>query len=226
MKGYVRWVLLGLFVQVALFLPVHAGAATYSSGFDADVDGWSARGYDGAGSYIATGELSFSGTGGNPDGCLRFDDLDADRTTWFVAPSSLNGDWSANDGGFISFDQRLLIVGSSPTYTACAVALFDEIGNNSAIWTGGTPTGPTIGWVSMMVPIDEASWVVTGSWDALLARVTAFGIKAELTTGSFDVTGIDNVVVAEAAVVPIPGAVWLLGSGLIGMAGLRKKFHK
>lgn len=224
MKGYVRWALLGLFAQFALFVPIDAGAATYSSGFDADLDGWSARAYDGAGSYIATGELSFSGIGGNPDGCLRFDDSDADRTTWFVAPSGLNGDWSANDGGFISFDQRLVNVGSSPTYTASAVALFDEIGNNRAIWTGGTPTGAT-GWVSIMVPIDEASWVVTGSWDALLAGVTAFGIKAELTTGSFDITGIDNVVIAEAPSVPIPGAVWLLGSGLVGIAGLRKKFN-
>jgi len=26
--------------------------------------------------------------------------------------------------------------------------------------------------------------------------------------------------------IPIPGAVWLLGSGLIGLVGLRKKFHK
>jgi hypothetical protein len=28
----------------------------------------------------------------------------------------------------------------------------------------------------------------------------------------------------EFSTVPIPGAVWLLGSGLIGLLGLRKKF--
>jgi hypothetical protein len=29
-----------------------------------------------------------------------------------------------------------------------------------------------------------------------------------------------------ADVVPIPGAVWLLGSGLVGLVGLRKKLKK
>ncbi len=30
----------------------------------------------------------------------------------------------------------------------------------------------------------------------------------------------------EKTVVPVPAAIWILGSGLIGMAGLRKKFFK
>ncbi len=37
--------------------------------------------------------------------------------------------------------------------------------------------------------------------------------------------GLDNVIV-EIDPVPIPGAVWLLGSGLIGLVGLRRKFRK
>jgi len=31
--------------------------------------------------------------------------------------------------------------------------------------------------------------------------------------------------VADVAPVPIPGAIWLLGSGLIGMVGMRKKIR-
>jgi hypothetical protein len=30
----------------------------------------------------------------------------------------------------------------------------------------------------------------------------------------------------SASPVPIPGAVWLLGSGLLGLVGIRRKFHK
>lgn len=33
-------------------------------------------------------------------------------------------------------------------------------------------------------------------------------------------------IVAEGSPVPIPGAVWLLGSGLVGLVGVRKRFRK
>jgi hypothetical protein len=37
--------------------------------------------------------------------------------------------------------------------------------------------------------------------------------------------GLDNVVLTEATPIPIPGAIWLLGSGLIGLIGLKRKFR-
>ncbi len=37
---------------------------------------------------------------------------------------------------------------------------------------------------------------------------------------------IDNLIFEAGAPVPIPGAVWLLGSGLIGLAGFRRKLKK
>jgi hypothetical protein len=36
--------------------------------------------------------------------------------------------------------------------------------------------------------------------------------------------GFDALSFGEGAVVPIPGAVWLLGTGLIGLIGARRKF--
>ena len=36
----------------------------------------------------------------------------------------------------------------------------------------------------------------------------------------------DYVTEIEATVVPIPGAVWLLGAGLLGLVGIRRKFKK
>ena len=36
----------------------------------------------------------------------------------------------------------------------------------------------------------------------------------------------DKMVYAKFNMVPIPGAVWLLGPGLIGIVGIRRKFKK
>jgi hypothetical protein len=37
---------------------------------------------------------------------------------------------------------------------------------------------------------------------------------------------VDNLVINEAAAVPIPASVWLLGSGLLGLVGLRRKVSR
>ena len=44
--------------------------------------------------------------------------------------------------------------------------------------------------------------------------------------GASNATGKGHYSLVQFQVVPIPGAVWLLGSGLIGLLGLRRKFKK
>ena len=53
---------------------------------------------------------------------------------------------------------------------------------------------------------------------------TNFNIAIEPYSGSFPYYGpaIDNVTLGTAGAVPIPGAVWLLGSGLLGLGGWRR----
>ncbi len=67
---------------------------------------------------------------------------------------------------------------------------------------------------------------VTGSGE--VAGVYFFGGTVKCRTGDQGLVqsaGIvnNNWIVRECSTVPIPGAVWLLGSGLVGLAGLRRR---
>ena len=67
--------------------------------------------------------------------------------------------------------------------------------------------------------------VLTG-YDTTNIPVTSLGPLGEVlvTAALGDSSASARVIVADA--VPIPGAVWLLGSGLIGIVGIKRKFKK
>ena len=70
--------------------------------------------------------------------------------------------------------------------------------------------------------VDESFFEVGASFNEIIQNVTSIYIGADLTT-SLETTALDNV---QVGAVPIPAAVWLFGSGLIGLIGLaRRKTH-
>ena len=72
--------------------------------------------------------------------------------------------------------------------------------------------------------VAPASSIVTANYFALLADS-----GTEIINGSWDGSGIpsdDWSAVLQVAPVPVPAAVWLFGSGLIGLIGMRKKSSK
>lgn len=87
-------------------------------------------------------------------------------------------------------------------------------------WYWATPgsLNPTVGseTYDAKVSVGGSGGVVSGPHDGPWAN--AFPADADLPNFAF------RIWVDDGAVVPIPGAIWLLGSGLIGLAGIRKKY--
>lgn len=69
--------------------------------------------------------------------------------------------------------------------------------------------------------IDPSLWsdsYIDGNWVATISGPWSY-THTEGDRGYYSFSG-------TGTVVPIPGAIWLLGSGLIGLAGFRRKFRK
>jgi hypothetical protein len=68
---------------------------------------------------------------------------------------------------------------------------------------------------------DWASWLTVNVQTADVSKLIFYA--ADNYQNNYFWPSIDNMAINAA---PIPGAVWLLGSGLLGLAGLRRKFSR
>lgn len=207
---------LGVVTAFVADLAQSEATASVISTFDTDLDGWTGDN---------PGEVSFSATGGNPGGFLKFTD-GAPAGGLLIAPSKFLGDWTGMDGtGHISYDYRTINSGSHIEALAREVRI--EGPGGAANFVGSLPCPGnfcTSDFESIFVPLTEASWNVTsGSWSALLANVTDFQVRGDhyTTLSSGDSEGFDNIFLSgtpgKLAVIPLPSALTVLASGLVGL---------
>lgn len=83
--------------------------------------------------------------------------------------------------------------------------------------------GPAAGMTSTDIGVSESSSAPVGSSLGLTGGPGATSADFAWTNFSANTFGAIN---SGQTFVPLPGAVWFLGSGLIGLVGLRKKFKK
>jgi T5SS/PEP-CTERM-associated repeat protein len=130
--------------------------------------------------------------------------------------------------------------GSSTPLTITASAIADLSGLQSQLaagtavlsaWDFSITQGYTDGdpvYLSLFAGSDQSLstlslWHYDGStWSAFTANDLAY----DGTYASFTVTGFSGYAVSGTAPVPIPGAVWLLGSGLAGLVGMRRRLFR
>jgi len=210
MKG-IRYSILSAFVLCFLLMSVPA-QATLQYTFDATSEGWST--VDGA---------TFNGwqsTNGNPGGYIKGTDSVGGPTWYFASPSL--GNMSSYKGGTLSYDVNLLY--KSGSYFDNSEVIIKS-GSTTMSWNPATAHQPAVNaWTTYSVDLTSANFGVSeATFNSIMSNVTTIWIRGEYISGG-DSEGLDNVKVTSA--VPLPLPILLLGSGLAGMAALRKRLSR
>ena len=205
--------LLILFLIIS-FLP--SANAELVSTFDSGDEGWGAWSSD----PLDVSGFQWNSTGGNPGGYVSAVDGMTGAVWRFSSPDSWAGDWTQYIGGTIEWD-ILLIEAPELVYFENKELIIDAPDTGNYILADVNAV-PVLGqWVHFSVDLKPENFTQEGTRDFydIVANVEKIYIRGEFITGA-DSEGLDNVVVSA---VPIPTTLLLLGSGLLGIVGLRRK---
>jgi hypothetical protein len=140
-------------------------------------------------------------------------------------PGTLSQTFSTTAGA--SYEISFLLMHDSSGGTQDIAPYYPATQNLQVFWNGSLLwTAPTNNFA--LVP--EASryssaTIASVDWGIYTLTVLATGASSTISFAGQDTGGhyyLDNVSVNPLSSVPIPGPLWLLGSGLVGLAGLRR----
>jgi hypothetical protein len=121
-------------------------------------------------------------------------------------------------------------------YSGGGIANYSAFGGTVAIkYSGGGDllNGTVLNGVmtNMNINFQQGTFGAKFHCDALSAAIQGFYGVGDLPLGSISLSGVPNAGLTSftpntgsVSVVPIPGAVWLLGTGLVGLVGVRRRF--
>jgi hypothetical protein len=225
---------------LALFLSLAGPAFGYIETFDNNNAGWLAPTVDDQGN-VGLDIAGWSWTGGNPDGHVSGAlDSDATRLYGIQAPFG-TGAFGNLTGQTLTVDYRIdgWVSGPQGARVRFYIGYFDEqsrywVSNDTFSWDPNADTS----WTTHQIQLLESNftlWPNQNSGDMTFQEVLlryndiglvfADGFTDNRTLG-FSGSGTIHVDNFGVSPVPIPGALWLLGSGLLGLAGLRRKLGK
>lgn len=153
---------------LSLILLALAPGRAAASGFDTDLESWTATGVQldvGLGPTLTVTvtnnapDMVWEAAGGNPGGYARFTDVIESPSSWASAPGSFLGDVTGFD--LLSFDHKLFDVGLN----------VDSIGPYSAFFVSGNPNDFNVLVWTALPPAGPTDWV---HFDIDLANLTLF----------------------------------------------------
>ncbi len=225
---------IGLLLLICLITPSYAALQTFDNG----AEGWLNATVTDSGSIATTPSAWCSG---QISGTV---DNDSTRLYGIQAPFDTDFFGDLNGQQALTVDYKIdgTVTGPAGATVRFYLGHYDGqsrywVSNDTFSWD---PNGAT-DWTTYQVQLIESNFMLwpnqnTGdmTFDEVLLSyndiglVFADGFTSNATLG-FSSTecatiSIDNF--GTLAAVPVPGAVWLLGSGLIGMAGIRKKSNR
>lgn len=202
----VHWMLMGAATACAMSA-AHAADLTYT--FDADAQGFTVNEPAGELTHVAPGYL-------------RIKDLTDATNVQLILPAAATGDWSAYNGGTLSFDARLESPISAYWPEFGALTLTSSQG---AATLDVVPDGqPGLDWQTYTVKLDAATWSKdAASFAAILANLQRVEINMEAGNGAIETIHVDNVKVTSAVPEPSTWALSLIGLGLMGAVNRRRR---